>query len=149
MIDMICAIEGITKDFCSNAIANEFKHECKNVLKKGRKKKDINVTEKVCRGLRTWLNHNKIVLIENDKGRATCLIKEEKLTSLIEKELENKERYKELFKDNIEKVKSETNKELAKLRKEKLLTIEELNNLKQITPTTPVARPTLKTHKDP
>ena len=40
------------------------------------------------------------------------------------KELENKERYKELFKDNIEKAKSETNKELAKLRKEKLLTIE-------------------------
>ena len=69
IMDMICAIEGVTKSFSSNAIANEFKHECKNILKKGRQKTDINVTEKMCTGLRTWLKQNEIVLIENDKGR--------------------------------------------------------------------------------
>ena len=64
-------------------------------------------------------------------------------------ELQNRERYKEVKKDDIEKVKTKVNKELATLRKENKLSVNEVKSLKQITPTTPKARPTLKAHKDP
>ena len=36
------------------------------------------------------------MLIENDKGRATCIIQKEKVNELIDKELSNKERYEEI-----------------------------------------------------
>ena len=46
-------------------------------------------------------------------------------------------------------MKSIINKELAALRKEKKISKELMKKLKQITPVTPSARPTLKTHKNP
>ena len=37
--------------------------------------------------LKEWLKQNQLILIENDKGRATCLIKNEKVKELINNEL--------------------------------------------------------------
>ena len=130
-------------------MANEFRFECKRIISRGRNKNDTNISEELCRGLKSWLQQNDITLIENDKGRATCLITTEKRDQLIKNELDNQTRYKALGKDNIEKVKSSINKELASLRKENLITKELMKELKQITPITPRARPTLKSHKNP
>ena len=51
------------------------------------------------------------------------------------------------MKDDIEKVKTGINKESALLRRQNLISKQELKCLKQITPITPIARPTLKTQK--
>ena len=45
--------------------------------------------------------------------------------------------------------KTAVNKEIAKLRNENKITIEQMKKLKKITPETPNARPTLKAHKNP
>ena len=63
--------------------------------------------------------------------------------------MKNTERYQESVKDDIEKVKTGINKESALLRCQNLISKQELKSLKQITPITPIARPTLKTHKSP
>ena len=118
-------------------------------MQNGKIKKEVNVKGELCKGVKEWLQQNKLLLIENDKGRATCIIENEKVNELVDKELENEERYKKLNCDDIEKVKSAVNKELACLRNKEKITIEQMKHLKQITPTTPVARATLKAHKDP
>ena len=87
--------------------------------------------------------------IENDKGRATCIIEENRKEQLISQELSNTDRYSSLTKDDIDKVKININKELATLRKENIISADFMKSVKQITPTTPIARPTLKAHKDP
>ena len=109
----------------------------------------VNISEEICSGWKSWLKQNELILIENDKGRATCIISKIKRDQLIEKELSNKERYKLIPKDDIEIVKTKINKELAILRKDDKISIECLKKLKQITPITPSARATLKAHKDP
>ena len=107
------------------------------------------VRVKVSAGLGEWLKQKELVLIENDKGRATCIIETKQIQELIEKELSNRERYKELEGDNIEKVKKAVNKELKSLCDGNKITTDMKKQLKQITPTTPIARPTLKAHKNP
>ena len=71
------------------------------------------------------------MLTENDKGRATFIIENQKVEEVINKELSNKERYKKL------------------LRKENKTSIEQMKNLEQINPTTTIAQATLKAHKNP
>ena len=63
--------------------------------------------------------------------------------------MSNRERYKELEGDNIEKVKKAVNNELKSLCDGNKITTDMKKQLKQITPTTPIARPTLKAHKNP
>lgn len=43
-------------------------------MKQGHNKKDIVITEQLCNGLKTWLKQRKLSLIENYKGRATCVL---------------------------------------------------------------------------
>ena len=74
LIDIICSIEETIKSFCSPGLANEFRFECKRILKRGRTKRNVNISEEICSGLKIWLRQNELILIENDKGRATCII---------------------------------------------------------------------------
>ena len=90
-----------------------------------------------------------LVLIENNKSQATCIIPKKQLEEPVLNEINDSDRYRPLPKNDIEKVKTSVNKELAILRRDNLISKEYLNSLKQITPTTPSARPTLKAHKDP
>ena len=149
VIDIICGIEESVKNFRTKALANEFRFVCKKILKQGRIKRDNNRTEKLCNGLKTWLKQNKLSLTENGKGRATFIISNANKQELISKELENTERYKELVKDDIAKVKTNTNKELVYLTRQNLISQQKLKSLKQITSKTLTARPALKRYKNP
>ena len=115
IIDMICGIEEAAKKFTSKTMANEFRFECKRMIQNGQRNRKINVEQQISAGLGEWLKQKELVLIENDKGRATCIIETKQIQELIEKELSNRERYKELEGDNIEKVKKAVNKELKSL----------------------------------
>ena len=55
------------------------------------------------------------MVIEADKGRAMCIIEEEKVNKMIEMELNNQNRYHNLKKDNIDNVRSKVNKRLKEL----------------------------------
>ena len=59
---IICSIEESIKNLCTPALANEFRFECKRILKKGRNRKDVNITEEICRGLKVWLKQNDLTL---------------------------------------------------------------------------------------
>ena len=146
---MICGIEEAVEKFTSKAMANEFRFECKRVIQNEQRNRKINVEQQISAGLGEWLKQKELVLIENDKGRATCIIETKQIQELIEKELSNLERYKELEGDNTEKVKKAVNKELKSLCDGNKITTDMKKQLKQITPTTPIARPTLKAHKNP
>ena len=149
IVDMICGIEEAVKKFTSKAMANEFRFECKRMIQNGKRNRNLNVEQQISAGLGEWLKQKELVLIENDKGRATCIIETKQTQELIEKELSNRERYKELEGDNIEKVKKAVNKELKSLCDKNKITTDMKKQLKQITPTTPITRPTLKAHKKP
>ena len=130
-------------------MANVFRYECMSIIKKGRDKKENNITEKICSGVRRWLKQNNLLLMENNKGRATCIIAKEKRDELVANEMHNVERYSKLKKDDIDKVRAAINKRLKEMARYKVLTIEEEKELRQKTPVTPSARSTLKSHKDP
>ncbi|XP_057308243.1 uncharacterized protein LOC130646122 [Hydractinia symbiolongicarpus] len=120
IIDMICGIKKAAKSFSSPSMANGFRFECKRIMEKEKNTKLTNITNELCNGLNEWLKQNRLILIENDKGRATCIISQQKVDELINQELSNKERYVELKSDNIEKAKTAINKEIANLRKENI-----------------------------
>ena len=149
IVDMICGIEEAVKKFTLKAIVNEFRFECNRMIQNGQRNRNLNIEQQISAGLGEWLKQKKRVLIENDKGRATCIIETKQIQELIEKELSNRERYKELEGDNIEKVKEAVNNELKSLCDENKITTDMKKQLKQITPTTPIAQPTLKAHKNP
>ena len=76
-----------TAEFCVlitifNGIKNSFRVKCSNILIRGRSNDQINCHEKICRKICTWLKDNKLMIIGGDKGRATCIIEEGKLTKL-------------------------------------------------------------------
>lgn len=48
--------------------------ECKKSLKLLCTKEDVNVTGKLCNALKTWLIQNRLLPIENDEDRTTCII---------------------------------------------------------------------------
>ena len=156
VVDIIIGIENALKYMNSVSMANAFRYECMSIIKKGRDKKENNITEKICRkkkicsGVRRWLKQkNNLLLMENDKGRATCIIAKEKRDELVTNEMHNVERYSKLKKDDIDKVRTAVNKRLKEMVRDKILTIEEEKELRQKTRVTPSARPTLKSHKDP
>ena len=60
-------------------------------MKQGHNKKDIVITEQLCNGLNTWLKQRKLSLIENYKGRATCvLLVAQKKLEFVDKKLKKK-----------------------------------------------------------
>ena len=56
------------------------------------------------------------MVAEADKGRATCIIKEEKVNKMVETELNNQNRYHGLKKDNINNLQSKVNRKLKELK---------------------------------
>ena len=71
---------------------NSFRVECLNILKQGRSNDQINCNENICRKIQTWLKDNKLMIVEADIVRATCIFAEEKVNKLIETELNNQNR---------------------------------------------------------
>ena len=60
---------------------------------KTREKQDQkSCNESICRKARTWLKDNKLMVIETDKGRTTCITEEEKVSKMIETKLNNQNR---------------------------------------------------------
>ena len=91
IVDMICGIEEAVKKFTSKAIANEFRFECKLMIQNGQRNRNLNVEQQISAGLAEWLKQKELVLIENNKGRTTCIIETKQIQELIAKELSNRE----------------------------------------------------------
>lgn len=89
------------------------------------------------------------MVVEAGKGRANCIIEDEKVTKMIETELNNQNRYHGLKKDIIDKVRSKINKKLKELKKKGLISENLCKDFKPHTLKTPSARPLLKLHKNP
>ena len=89
------------------------------------------------------------MVVEADKGRATCIIEQEKVNKMIETELNNQNRYHSLKQDNIDNVRSKVNRKLKELKESGLISEKLYKNLKPHTPKTPSARALLKIHKNP
>ena len=87
------------------------------------------------------------MVVEADKGRATCIIEEEKVNKMIETKLNNQNWYHSLKKDNID-VRSKVNKKLKELKESGLISAKLYKDLKSHTPKTPSAIPLLKLHKN-
>ena len=98
------AMENISATY----IKNSFRVECLSILKRGRSNDQINCNEKICRKIRTWLKDNKLMVMETDEGRATCIIQEEKVNKMIETELNNQNKCHSFKKDNIDNVRSKS-----------------------------------------
>ena len=74
LLDIISGVEDATENISVTYMKNSFGVECLNSLRRGRSNDQINCNEKVCRKIRTWLKGNKLMIVEADKGRATCII---------------------------------------------------------------------------
>ena len=92
IVDMLCGIEEALKKFTSKAMTNEFGFECEGMIQNGQRNRNLNVEQQISAGLGDWLKQKELVLIENDKGRATCIIETKPIQELIEKDLSNRER---------------------------------------------------------
>lgn len=63
------------------------------MIEKVKGEHSVNVEQSLCAGLSECLKQNELMLVENDKGRATCIIESKNVEELIEKDLSNKQRY--------------------------------------------------------
>ena len=84
------------------------------------------------------------MVAEADKGRATCIIKKEKVNKMTETRLNNQNRYHGLKKGNIDNVRSKVNKKLKQLKETRLICEKLYKDLEPHTLKTPSARPLLK-----
>ena len=73
-------------------MTNEFGFECEGMIQNGQRNRNLNVEQQISAGLGDWLKQKELVLIENDKRRATCIIETKPIQELIEKDLSNRER---------------------------------------------------------
>ena len=73
--------------------ANYMRYQVLTILEKPKQKRKINIAEKDCQKVRNWLKQNNLVLIESNKGRATCIIGESKVKAMMQTELSKTERY--------------------------------------------------------
>ena len=122
VFDIIAGIEDATKTLPTITTSNAFRFDCCNILKKSRNKSETNISEKVCRNINKWLNNNDLCLLEADKGRANCIIKQSRAA---------------------------INEKLAEVKLKDVITKQEHFSLKPNVPKTPKGRPILKLHKDP
>ena len=79
LLDIISGVEDATENISATYMKNSFRVECLNILKRGRSNDQINCNEKICRKIRTWLKDSKLMVLESDKVRATCIIEEKKV----------------------------------------------------------------------
>ena len=84
------------------------------------------------------------MVAEADKGRATCIIKKEKVNKMTETRLNNQIRYHGLKKGNIDNVRSKVNKKLKQLKETRLICEKLYKDLEPHTLKIPSARPLLK-----
>ena len=144
LLDIISGVENATENISATNMKNSFRVECLNILKRGRSNDETNCNEETCRKIHTWLKNNKLMVVHADKGRATCIIEEEKVNKMIDTELNNQNRYHGLKKGNIDNVRSKVNKKLKELKESGLISTNLYKNLKPHTPKRPSARPLLK-----
>ena len=116
LLDIVSAAEDATENISVTYMKNRFRDQCINILKRGRSNEHKTCNEKICRKIPTWLKDNKLMIVEADIGKATCIIKEEKVRKMIETKLNNQNRYHGLKKDNIDNVRSKVNKKLKELK---------------------------------
>ena len=116
LLDIVSAAEDATENISVTYLKNSFRDQCLNILKRGRSNEQINRNEKISRKILTWLKDNKLMIVEADKGKPTCIIKEEKVKKMIETKLNNQNRYHGLKKDNIDNVRSKVNKKLKEIK---------------------------------
>ena len=88
------------------------------------------------------------MVVEADQGRATCIIKEEKVNKMIETEQNNQNTYHGLKKDNKDNVRSKVSKKLKGLKESGLISEKLYKDLKPHFPKTSSARPLLKIYKN-
>ena len=91
-LDIITGVERMAKNFAIDQ-ANYMRYQVLTILEKPKQKGKINIAEKDCQKVRNWLKQNNLVLIESDKGRATCIIGESKVKAMMQMELSKTERY--------------------------------------------------------
>ena len=147
-LDIITGVERLAKNFAIDQ-ANYMRYQILTILEKPKQKGKINISEKVCQKVRNWLKQNNLVLIESDKGRATCIIKESRVKAMMQTELSKIERYTPVNSDPTKICQTKVNALLKDLHDTDLITADELKQLKPKTPSVPSARPTLKAHKVP
>ena len=147
-LDIITGVERMAKNFAIDQ-ANYMRYQVLTILEKPKQKGKINIAEKDCQKVRNWLKQNNLVLIESDKGRATCIIGESKVKAMMHTELSKTERYTPVNSDPTKICQAEVNKLLKELHVSNLITADELKKLEPKTPSIPSARPTLKAHKVP
>ena len=93
VLDIVSAAEDATENISVTYMKNRFRDQCINILKRGRSNEHKTCNEKICRKIPTWLKDNKLMIVEADIGKATCIIKEEKVRKMIETKLNNQNRY--------------------------------------------------------
>ena len=147
-LDIITGVERLAKNFSIDQ-ANYMRYQVLTILEKPKQKGKVNISEKDCQKVRNWLKQNSLVLIESDKGRATCIIEENKVEAMVRTELSKTERYTLVNSDPTKLCQTKVNGLLKDLQKANLITADELRELKPKTPSVPSARPTLKAHKVP
>ena len=107
---------------------------------KTREKQDQkSCNENICKKARTWLEDNKLMVIETDKSRTTCITEEEKVSTMIQTKLI---RIDVTVKknNNIVNVRSKVNKELIELKESGLIIEKLCKDSNPYTPKTPFAR---------
>ena len=97
ILDIVSGVEHATENIATY-MKNSFRAEWLNILKRGRSKYQIHSMKKYVERIKD----NKLIVVEDDKGRVTCIIKEDKVNKMIETELNNQNRYHSLKKDNID-----------------------------------------------
>ena len=66
----LCTYEWCNYEWCTYAGAPT------NILEHERSNDQINYNDEMCIKIRTWLKDNKLMAVEADKSRATCIIEE-------------------------------------------------------------------------
>lgn len=96
--DIISGIDDATKNISAAYIANSFRAEYLNVLRKGRPKNQKTFNKKLCNDIRKWLKDDKLVLIEAEKGRATFIIDMQNIDEMVKEEVNKREKNVEIKK---------------------------------------------------
>ena len=113
-LDIITGVERMAKNFAIDQ-ANYMRYQVLTILEKPKQKGKINIAEKDCQKVRNWLKQNNLVLIESDKGRATCIIGESKVKAMMQAELSKTERYTPVNSDPTKICQAEVNKLMKEL----------------------------------
>ena len=74
--------------------SNGFYHSYYEILNKSRIKVKVNISEKLCIDISTWLNKNDLCLLEADKPGVACTINKYQVREMVQNELKKSKRHK-------------------------------------------------------